>query len=36
VLQAGIEAATSQRALELAQAAGGHRGPQTPERPLSN
>jgi carboxyl-terminal processing protease len=36
VLQAGIEAATSPRALELAQGAGSRRGSQSQERPLSN
>jgi carboxyl-terminal processing protease len=35
-LEVAAEAATSQRAIELAQAAGSRRGPQPPERPLSN
>jgi carboxyl-terminal processing protease len=36
VLEAGIQAATSQRASELAQSAGSRRAPQAPGRPMGN
>jgi carboxyl-terminal processing protease len=36
VLEVGVEAATSQRAIELAQSAGSRRSPQAPSRPMSN
>jgi hypothetical protein len=35
-LEVAAEAATSPRAVELAQAAGNRRGAPPPERPLSN
>jgi carboxyl-terminal processing protease len=36
VLEVAVEAVTSQRAIELAQSAGNRRGPQAPNRPMSN